>query len=321
MNALTQIFSLFLTLIISLNGSAQSNSNRALSDKKFNEICFLTSHNAYNSVEDNYLFPNQNIDLKNQLNLGVRAIMIDVYEVLGNLLVYHGFPFLGYKPASHSFDIIKTFLDENPKDVITIIFESYASESLIEQELKKSGLFQYIYFHNPENIWLKIDDMIEKNQRLVVFADKKSEKIENFWYLYMWDYAFETNFAVHNENEFNFKHLRGKPENEFFILNHFITQRKLGFGKPKAAKSVNSASFINHRLKDALMYYGRVPNFLVLDFVEIGNGIEVVEMMNQFNFWNHKIIPKTDSQSKQNFLDNRLFFKTKNILKFWAVLF
>ena len=261
------------------------------------------------------------MDLSKQLEYGVRALMIDIYEVMGKLLVYHGFPFLGYKPASFFFDEIKTFLDQNPNEVVTIIFETYASERLIEKELRKSGLYEYLYHHNPENSWKKIEEMIAINQRLVVFSDKKPESVNNTWYLFMWDYAFETHFAVHHPDDFDIKHLRGKPENDFYILNHFVTYPKVGLGNRSAAKTTNSALVINERIKESLRYYGRLPNFLVLDFVDIGDGKQTVELLNNFCLWNHKIIPEKESHHKESFLDNRLFLRTKKIMKYWALLF
>ena len=106
---------------------SQCNGCESLCYKKYNEVAYLTTHNAYNSKEDGFKLPNQKWNITTQLNSGVRALMIDVYDESGQLEVYHGFKILGSKPFLNILKEIKLFMDENENEVLTIILECYAS--------------------------------------------------------------------------------------------------------------------------------------------------------------------------------------------------
>ena len=76
--------SLYLLSIFFFGCVAKSNSQcngyESLCIKKYNEVAYLTTHNAYSSFEDGFYLPNQNLNITSQLNQGVRAFMLDVYS-------------------------------------------------------------------------------------------------------------------------------------------------------------------------------------------------------------------------------------------------
>ena len=122
---------------------AQCNGSLNLCSKQYNEVAYLTTHNAFNSNEDGLLFPNQTYNIMSQLNDGVRGLMIDVYDHFGTPTAYHSVFALGTIPLSDIFNDIKTFLDNNPNEIITIILECYVIANDIEDEINQSGLSNY----------------------------------------------------------------------------------------------------------------------------------------------------------------------------------
>ena len=76
------IYILFALQFIMQNSYAQCNGSADLCSKQYNEVAYLTTHNAFNSDEDGLLFPNQSYNIASQLNDGVRGLMIDVYDYL-----------------------------------------------------------------------------------------------------------------------------------------------------------------------------------------------------------------------------------------------
>jgi len=46
-------------------------------DKKYDEVCFIMTHNAMNAKAKNYAIPNQTFSITQQLKDGVRGLMID----------------------------------------------------------------------------------------------------------------------------------------------------------------------------------------------------------------------------------------------------
>ena len=271
--------SVFLSCLI-VNIYSQCNGSNLLCNKKYNEVAYLTTHNAYNSSEDNFSLPNHNNNITAQLNDGVRALMIDVYDLFGTPSVYHGTSILGSAPFLDYLIDIKTFLDLNPNEVVTIILECYISSNDIENELIQAGLMNYLYAHAPSNSWPTLQTMISNNERLVIFSDVDDASATQSWYHYVWDYAVETHYTNHSQNDFSCDFNRGDSINDLFILNHFVTNSVLGTGDETQSAIVNANPFFINRVLQCEQEKNKFPNFITVDFYELGNCLDVVDQMN-----------------------------------------
>ena len=257
---------------ITFNFYAQCNGSNDLCNKRYNEVAYLTTHNAFNSKQDRYLFPNQKSNISEQLNNGVRALMIDVYDDNGSTVVYHAYKFLGSQPLSVYLNDIKDFLDNNPNEILTIILETYTSSNAIENEINKVGLLKYLHTQDVNSIWPKLQTMIDSNKRLVILSDKNDANEKQSWYHYVWNFAVENKYGEIN-CEFN----RGNPENSLFIFNHFITSLT---GNKENANKVNSFKYLMNHITNCKDLKNKFPNFITVDFYEIGESIDVVSKLN-----------------------------------------
>jgi hypothetical protein len=262
----------YLLFLFAFNIYGQCNGSKDLCDKRYNEVAYLTTHNAFNSKQDGYLFPNHKSNISEQLNNGVRGLMIDVYDDNGTTVVYHAYKFLGSKPLSIYFNDIKYFLDNNPNEIITIILESYTSSNAIENEIIKGGLLKYLHTQEINSLWPKLQTMIDSNKRLVIFSDKNDANKDQSWYHYIWNFAIENKYGEIN-CEFN----RGSPTNSLFIFNHFITSLT---GNKNNAKNVNSFNYLMNHIFNCKNLKNKFPNFITVDFYEIGESIDVVDKLN-----------------------------------------
>ncbi len=276
------ILQIFLLFVTAPNIFAQCNGCFELCHKKYNEVSYLTTHNAFNSAEDDFTFPNQTYGITQQLEDGVRALMIDVYDVNGTPTVYHGYASLGNVPLVSNLNEIKNFLDNNPNQIVTIIFECYTNANSIEQAFTDSGLMHYLYEKLPGNDWSTLQQMIDTNKRLMVFSDKNDASVNQKWYHYVWHHAVETHFSVSNINNFNCDFNRGNANNDLFILNHFITST---FGIPQisTAETANSNPFFINRAIECWDEHDKFPNFITVDFYHKGDCMEVVNGLNTMN--------------------------------------
>ncbi len=272
--------SILLLLVISLQIShAQCNGSLDLCSKQYNEVAYLTTHNAFNSDQDGLLFPNQTYNIASQLNDGVRGLMIDVYnDLFGTPVVYHSIIALGYIPLSDIFNDIKIFLDNNPNEVITIILECYVTTNDIEDEINQSGLSNYLYTHNAT--WPTLQNMIDNDNRLVIFSDVDDASSSQDWYHYVWEYAVETHYSVGNINDFTCDFNRGDPLNDLFIFNHFVTDATLGYGLYNESNDVNANPFFINRALNCQTQTNKFPNFVTVDYYELGEGLAVVDQLN-----------------------------------------
>ena len=275
-----KIISILLILVISPQIShAQCNGSLDLCSKQYNEVAYLTTHNAFNSDQDGLFFPNQTYNIASQLNDGVRALMIDVYnDLFGTPVVYHSIIALGYIPLSDIFNDIKIFLDNNPNEVITIILECYVTANDIEDEINQSGLSNYLYTHNT--VWPTLHNMINNDNRLVIFSDVDDASSSQNWYHYVWEYAVETHYSVGNINDFTCDFNRGDPLNDLFIFNHFVTDATLGYGLYNESNDVNANPFFINRALNCQTQTNKFPNFVTVDYYELGDGLAVVDQLN-----------------------------------------
>ena len=261
---------------ITFNFYGQCNGSYDLCNKRYNEVAYLTTHNAFNSKQDRYLFPNQKTNITEQLNNGVRGLMIDVYEDNESIVVYHAYKFLGSQPLSVYLNDIKYFLDNNPNEILTIILETYTSSNSIENEISKVGLLEYLHTQDVNSLWPKLQMMIDSNKRLVILSDKNDANENQSWYHYMWDFAVENKYGQIN-CEFN----RGNPENSLFIFNHFITSLT---GNKDNANKVNSFKYFMNHITKCKDLKNKFPNFITVDFYEIGESLDVVSKLNTIEF-------------------------------------
>lgn len=261
-------------------GRTQCNGAFSLCSKKFNEVAYLTTHNAFNSAQDNFNLPNQNLDITGQLNIGVRAFMLDIYNSFGNIVVYHGSIVLGSNPLEDELTKIKVFLDNNPSEIVTVILECNVSANDIESEMDQSSLMAYVYEHQLGMPWPTLQTMIDNNTRCVVFSDVDDASTSQGWYHYMWTNMVETHYSNNDITDFNCDFNRGDSINDLFILNHFVTNSVLGTGMEAEAEIVNSNPFFINRALQCQQEKAKFPNFVTVDFAELGDAKLVVDQLN-----------------------------------------
>lgn len=93
------------------------------------------------------------------------------------------------------------FLEANPTEIVTIFIEDYVTSPMgLTKVFNASGLSQYLFplSRMPKNgsDWPTVDDMAQKNQRLVVFTSKKTKEVTE-------GIAYEWNYVVENQCEYN----------------------------------------------------------------------------------------------------------------------
>ena len=78
-----------LCFFFTTNSFSQCNGASDSCNKRYDEVAYLTTHNAFNSGQDGFSFPNHSTNIETQLNAGVRGLMIDVYDDNGTSVAHH----------------------------------------------------------------------------------------------------------------------------------------------------------------------------------------------------------------------------------------
>ncbi|KAH7865434.1 hypothetical protein Vadar_006665 [Vaccinium darrowii] len=122
----------------------------------------------------------------NVIKNGVRGLMLDMYEFNNDIWLCHScggkcYNFTSFQPAINVLKEIQVFLDANPTEIVTIFIEDYVtSPQGLTKVINASGLSNYWFpvseMPKSGRDWPTVDDMVQKNQRLVVFTSISSEK-------------------------------------------------------------------------------------------------------------------------------------------------
>ncbi|XP_009373787.2 PI-PLC X domain-containing protein At5g67130 [Pyrus x bretschneideri] len=177
----------------------------------FNKYAFLTTHNAF-AIEGEQshtgiprvTFNNQENTVTQQLNNGVRALMLDTYDFKDDVWLCHSFngqcyDFTAFEPAIDTLKEVEAFLSANPSEIVTLILEDYVeAPNGLTNVFNASGLKNYWFpvTSMPKNgqDWPLVSDMVANNQRLLVFTSK-SAKEQSEGIAYQWNYMVENQYG------------------------------------------------------------------------------------------------------------------------------
>jgi hypothetical protein len=251
------------------------NGSALLCDKHYNEVAYPTTHNAMSCREEHWLLPNQNYGIAHQLTDGVRAMMLDVHYFLGKTYLAHGSALFGRKLLVDGLGEVRQFMDSHPCEVITLIFESRVRAADVAAAFQAAGLMPYLFTHALGQPYPTLKEMVQSNQRLVVFTDREGGAYP--WYHAMWDYCVETPWKAKRPSGLTNRSQRGDQRNELCIVNHFLTAPT---ASPRLAAQVNFNPFFQQRVENFVRQTRRMPNFVVVDYYDIGALFEVVDTLN-----------------------------------------
>jgi hypothetical protein len=278
-------------------GLAVCNGSEALCERRFDQVAYATTHNAmaarFPPYEFSLLITNQCSGVPTQLAEGVRALMLDIHwwqapeDPAPDLFLCHSSCDYGAQRLVDGLAEVRDFLDGNPGEVVSFLIETNADTEDREAEIRDafaaSGILDYAHEQAAGAAWPTLAEMIAAGRRLVVLTDDPSQAgcgaEPCLWYHYLWsELAFETPFSVAQAGQFTCDDLRGEPGNDLFILNHFLTQN---VGAPYLAQRVNHDPLLTSRIRRCWDFQGRIPNFVTVDFYEIG---DVRRAVNLFNY-------------------------------------
>lgn len=257
------------------NGSPQ------LCGRTLLDVTLLGTHNSYSNATEGWQVPNQRFGLTRQLEDGVRAINLDVYDVDGVATLCHSMCHLGSETLASGFGKIVAFLRSHPREVLTIDFENYVPGAMIQESANQAGLLPYLLELSEGKPWPTLEAMIDSGKRVVLFTDANGESFPGF---HSWSNFGDNNgWGYDSLQALDCNHHGGGVSNptpsKLYSLNHQFVN---AFGIPVPANSAqaNSHDELLKHVRRCVAEKNHRINVLQLDYYDIGDGLATVQELN-----------------------------------------
>jgi len=264
---------------------------------------FLWEYHIY--AHDSFAFTNdtiqlarvQEVDIPTQLSFGIRLLQAQSHMFNNVLHFCHTSCLLfdGGTVADY-LTLVRTFLDNNPNDVLTLLFtnpEGWSFNQTWAPLFENANLSSYAYVPPqnpmPQNAWPTLGNMIASGKRLVVFIDYLGNDSATVDYLLpefgmIWETPYDMTDPAFN---CSVDRIRGtlSATNQMYLVNHYLDLNVLNLGilisDVEDAPTTNSVSSIVANADNCVpLANGRYPNFVLIDYINIGNAFKAGDQLN-----------------------------------------
>lgn len=304
--ALLGVLALTASLIPPAYAAATCNSSQQLCARAYNDVSYLTSHNAMASSDEGFVSADQDPDVVQQLDNGVRALMLDLHHwtspeevsaylhtlpeasraalepLTGSLAprpgvwLCHIVCQLGARAAVPELRRIRAWMRGHRDAVVTLIIEDHTSESDTRATLEESGLLGLAATPpSGGQTWPTLGSMVRTGKRLVAFTERAAPAdgpIRSFYAA-----AAETPYQARSVAALTCARGRGPQTAPLFLLNSWISTAAPSRAQ---ARKVNASDVPYRRALECQRERDMRPNFLATDFSEIGKPLQAVNQLN-----------------------------------------
>lgn len=297
------------TALLYSTATAQTacNNSPSLCSRAYNNITQLGAHDSPFLRNKNTSFStsgNHYYDTTTQLDAGVRLLSAQVHKNNNGTgadawhLCHSSCSLLDAGTLENWLSTIKTWMDKNTHDVVTVLLvnSDSASASDLGEQFNSSGISQYAYTPPSTSVpttWPTLDALIGNNTRLMTFVASLSQASSQYPFLMdEFTYVFENNYE--NVNPSNYSCTPNRPSGlttsstggRMFLQNHFLYSTQLfGIQSPNAtyANTTNAQTgfgSLGSSISNCTSVYGKAPWAVLVDFFNVGPAIASVDAAN-----------------------------------------
>jgi hypothetical protein len=294
------------------SGSRACNGQPELCDRRYDEVVQAATHNAMASPEVVRVWPEQDGDIRAQLDAGVRALLIDTHhwdqlvsadqvasatelplppavaadlfsrlgperEARDGIFLCHNQCALGAVSFVDALASIREFLDESPDEVVTLVIQDAVSPDETAAAFAEAGLDGLVHHHELGTPWATLGELIDRGERLVVFAE--AEGPPPTWYHQAFEHMQDTPYQFASVDDFDCSANRGDPDAPLLLVNHWVSRPNHAPDRATAARA-NAHDVLVERARACERERGHTANYLAVDFFNIGDVIAAVDTLN-----------------------------------------
>ncbi|KIK94109.1 hypothetical protein PAXRUDRAFT_143574 [Paxillus rubicundulus Ve08.2h10] len=259
------------------------NGSPDLCTRSFGNVTFVGTHNSY-AVGINNLATNQDYNITQQLNDGVRMLQMQTHNLSGVIQLCHtSCSLYNGGPLSTYLGTVKTWLDANPNEVLSLLIvnsDNFPPTSY-DSVFKSAGLDTISYAPPSASIpaaqWPTLGTLIDAGTRLVTFMDASADFTSVPYIIDEFTNIWESPYGVTTTFDCSVNRTKGDSSIQMYLINHFLDTLVLGqpVPNPNQANQTNAVSGPNSlgdQFDLCVTQYGRNPNFMLVDFYEYGGG-------------------------------------------------
>ncbi len=268
--------------------------------RTFDDFTFPETHNAYSTVEDQFLIGvNHYTGLQLQWDGGIRAFMVDSHHrsddntsaedvrfCHGTGQFFHPCLF-GEVDAFDWLRLLGSLMNNSSGDVVTLLFENYVPAEHLEFLFKETGMYERIYTHTLGESWPSLGDLVLAGTDLVVFWEQAQN--DNFPWLHDFGvFSWTTDYAENSAEEMSCTVYRGDGSQPVWHLNNWLSNA-FGLPDPVRAVDVNDYDNLLERSLECWEIMDNRPTFIAVDYWEEGEITNVTITMNKMSHWSDPV--------------------------------
>ncbi|KAJ7496453.1 PLC-like phosphodiesterase [Mycena latifolia] len=299
--SLLSIATLALAATIPKKRATVCNGHAELCNRSYGNVTFVGAHDSFAISEDPLaLARDQEVDIPTQLGLGIRMLQAQSHVKDGVLHFCHTSCALFDGGAVVDYlKTVKTFLDANPNEVLTLIFtnpEGQSPATVWKPAFDESGISDLAFV--PPSIpvkqadWPTLGEMIDSGKRVVVFLDAGADGADSVDFILpefqmIWEAPFSS-----TDDTFPCKidRIAGPLADveHMYMINHNLNKNIVPFfgaevlvSDPIDAPKTNGIESILADANGCAPLGGnRAPNFVLIDYVNKGDPFTAANQLN-----------------------------------------
>ncbi|KAI3343423.1 PLC-like phosphodiesterase [Ustulina deusta] len=278
------------------------NNSPDLCSRSYSNITHMGAHDSAflrDASTSNSVAGNQYYNATVALDAGIRLLQVQVHDLNGTIEMCHTLcSLLDAGPLQDWLGDIKTWMDSNPNEVVTLLIVNSDNYDVEEfgAVFEASGISTYGYTPSG-NEWPTLQSMISAKTRLVTFIASVTASSTYSYLLPEFDYVFETAYEVTSLSGFNCTLDRPSTQSSAAsalsagllpLMNHFAyTDLGSSIMIPDVSDiattnspSTSTTGALGLHAQTCNSEWGYKPTFVLVDFFNEGPSIKTADVMN-----------------------------------------
>jgi hypothetical protein len=258
------------------------NGHAELCSRAYNAVAFPGDHDSDANVADQFVAADQPGNVTAQLEGGIRVLHFEMQQYQGDTYLCHAVCGIGHMLLLDDLKMVDAFVTAHPTEVVTLLMESQNTTSdQIATAVNSAGLMPFVHTQAAGAPWPTLSQMIQHGDHVVIFnADLTMTGGTSFPWLFdrfaktwetPWDNTTPADFAKCDAD-------RGTKGNDIYVVDTYREDTPIA--TTSAAASVNTNPFLIDRLLTCKKNESTLPNFVMVNFFEIGDALKDVDILN-----------------------------------------